>query len=87
MTLLRTTRNIYKKKHTLTSFKVDTNIDCSVLIIDSYYMIRFRTTQVAEYVLYLTYKLRSTWNKLLNLRISRGVGKVEKTLYRQGTIY
>ncbi|GAA5815536.1 hypothetical protein MFLAVUS_009048 [Mucor flavus] len=37
--------------------------------------VRFRTTQVAEYVLYLTYKLRSTWNKLLNLRISRGVGK------------
>ncbi|KAG2228952.1 hypothetical protein INT48_008020 [Thamnidium elegans] len=54
---------------------IDTNIDCSVLIIDSYYMIRFRTTQVAEYVLYLAYKLRSTWNKLLNLRISRGVGK------------
>ncbi|GAA5796705.1 hypothetical protein HPULCUR_002080 [Helicostylum pulchrum] len=54
---------------------IDTNIDCSVLIIDSYYMIRFRTTQVAEYVLYLTYKLRSTWNRLLNLRISRGVGK------------
>ncbi|KAI7892264.1 P-loop containing nucleoside triphosphate hydrolase protein [Mucor mucedo] len=54
---------------------IDTNTDCSVLVVDSYFMIKFRTTQVAEYILYLTYKLRSTWDKLLNLRISRGLGK------------
>lgn len=57
-------------------FLVDTNSDCSVLVVDSYFMIKFRTTQVAEYILFLTYKLRSTWDKLLNLRISRGLGKV-----------
>lgn len=56
--------------------QVDTNTDCSVLVVDSYFMIKFRTIQVAEYILYLIYKLRSTWDKLLNLRISRGIGKV-----------
>lgn len=54
---------------------IDINIDCSVLVIDSYYMIKFRTTPVAEYILYLAYQLRTEWNRLLNLRISRGVGR------------
>lgn len=60
----------------LTIYVVDTNSDCSVLVIDSFYMIKFRTAPVAQYVLYLAYKLRSAWNRLLNLRISRGIGKV-----------
>ncbi|ORE07685.1 P-loop containing nucleoside triphosphate hydrolase protein [Rhizopus microsporus var. microsporus] len=55
---------------------IDTNFDCSLLVVDKYYIIRFRTTPVAEYVLYLSSKLRSIWNKLLNLRISQGLGKV-----------
>lgn len=59
-----------------TKYIVDINIDCSVLVIDSYYMIKFRTTPVAEYILYLAYQLRTEWNRLLNLRISRGVGRV-----------
>lgn len=64
------------KSSTLMEVIVDVNIDCSVLIVDSYYMINFRTTPVAEYIIYLAYQLRTDWNRLLNLRISRGVGKV-----------
>ncbi|KAI9025180.1 P-loop containing nucleoside triphosphate hydrolase protein [Phycomyces nitens] len=54
---------------------IDTNSDCSVLVIDSFYVIRFRTGPVADYVLYLTHLLRSQWHDLLNRRISRGLGK------------
>ncbi|KAI9484179.1 MAG: putative ATP-dependent RNA helicase DHX34-like protein [Benjaminiella poitrasii] len=54
---------------------IDLNYDCSVIVVDSYFVIRFRTTQVAEYVIYLAYKLRSEWNRLLNYRISHGLGK------------
>ncbi|KAI7886742.1 P-loop containing nucleoside triphosphate hydrolase protein [Lichtheimia hyalospora FSU 10163] len=55
---------------------IDTNADCSVLVFDSYYMAQFRTAQVAAYVLYLSYKLRNTWLRLLNQRIGRGLGQV-----------
>lgn len=60
---------------------VDTNADCSVLVFDAYYVAEFRTTAVAEYVLYLAYKLRSAWRRLLNQRLSRGLGQV-RTLKR-----
>ncbi|KAI9491621.1 P-loop containing nucleoside triphosphate hydrolase protein [Zychaea mexicana] len=63
--------------HTLLLFSktIDTNADCSVLVFDTYYMAKFRTTAVAEHVLYLAYKLRETWLYLLNRRISRGLGE------------
>ncbi|KAI8988337.1 P-loop containing nucleoside triphosphate hydrolase protein [Mycotypha africana] len=54
---------------------IDINTDCSVIVVDSYFVIKFRTTQVAEFVLYLSYQLRSEWNELLNLRISHGLGQ------------
>ncbi|CEP10178.1 hypothetical protein [Parasitella parasitica] len=55
--------------------KFDLNFDCSVVVVDSYFIIRFKTSQVAEYVIYLAYKLRCEWNRLMNLRISRGLGE------------
>ncbi|KAI9273017.1 P-loop containing nucleoside triphosphate hydrolase protein [Phascolomyces articulosus] len=63
--------------HTLLLFSktIDTNADCSVLVFDAYYMAKFKTTPVAEHVLYLAYKLRLTWLYLLNKRISRGLGE------------
>ncbi|CAO3703181.1 unnamed protein product [Rhizopus stolonifer] len=63
--------------HTLLLFSknIDTNEDCSVLVVDSYYIIRFRTTPVAEYVLQLSSELRQKSTQLLNLRISQGLGK------------
>ncbi|KAF7726559.1 DEAH (Asp-Glu-Ala-His) box polypeptide 34 [Apophysomyces ossiformis] len=54
---------------------IDTNSDCSVLVLDGYYVVKFRTVPVAEYVLYLSYMLRTTWNRLLTLRISQGTAK------------
>ena len=56
--------------------KVDLNYDCSVVVVDSYFLIRFKTSQVAEYVVYLSYTLRREWHSLMNLRISRGLGEV-----------
>ncbi|KAI7903484.1 uncharacterized protein BX663DRAFT_31553 [Cokeromyces recurvatus] len=55
---------------------IDLNYDCSVIVVDSYFVIRFRTTQVAEYVIYLAYQLRLEWDQLLNQRIRSGLGKV-----------
>ncbi|KAI8384738.1 P-loop containing nucleoside triphosphate hydrolase protein [Radiomyces spectabilis] len=55
---------------------IDTNADCSVLIIDSYYMVKFRTVQVANYVLWLAHKLRSRWHDLLNRKLTRGTGQL-----------
>ncbi|ORZ02569.1 P-loop containing nucleoside triphosphate hydrolase protein [Syncephalastrum racemosum] len=52
---------------------IDTNADCSVIVVDRHYVIEFRTTQVAEHILYLAYKLRSTWARLLSKRVSRGI--------------
>ncbi|KAI7851751.1 P-loop containing nucleoside triphosphate hydrolase protein [Circinella umbellata] len=63
--------------HTLLLFSktIDTNKDCSVLVFDAYYMVKFKTTAVAEHVLYLAYKLRLNWLYLLNKRIRRGLGE------------
>ncbi|KAI8083313.1 P-loop containing nucleoside triphosphate hydrolase protein [Gilbertella persicaria] len=52
---------------------IDLNLDCSVIVVDSYFMIHFKTTQVAEYILYLVWKIRTEWQKLQNIRISRGL--------------
>ncbi|KAL9551091.1 hypothetical protein MBANPS3_004422 [Mucor bainieri] len=59
----------------ITRVPVDLNYDCSVVVVDSYFVIRFRTSQVAEYVVYLSQTLRREWNSLMNLRISRGLGE------------
>ncbi|KAG1519546.1 hypothetical protein G6F52_008518 [Rhizopus delemar] len=59
----------------LFSKTIDTNTDCSLLVMDSYYVIKFRTAPVAEYVLQLSTQLRTMWTRLLNLRISQGLGK------------
>lgn len=56
--------------------QVDLNYDCSVVVVDSYFIIRFKTSQVAEYVVYLSHTLRQEWHSLMNLRISRGLGEV-----------
>ncbi|KAI9315979.1 P-loop containing nucleoside triphosphate hydrolase protein [Dichotomocladium elegans] len=64
---------------------IDTNADCSVLVFDSYYMAQFRTSQVAEYVLYQSHKLRMIWQRLLNQRINRGLGEMDQN--RQETIF
>ncbi|KAF1807654.1 putative ATP-dependent RNA helicase DHX34 [Mucor lusitanicus] len=63
--------------HTLLLFGkvIDLNYDCSVIVVDSYFVIRFKTSQVAEYVVYLSQTLRREWNSLMNLRISRGLGE------------
>ncbi|RUS16526.1 P-loop containing nucleoside triphosphate hydrolase protein, partial [Endogone sp. FLAS-F59071] len=54
---------------------VDTNTDCSVLVIDDLYIIKFRTTPVAEHVLWITYKLRKMWNNLVEQSVRRGWAK------------
>ncbi|EPB90295.1 hypothetical protein HMPREF1544_02820 [Mucor circinelloides 1006PhL] len=60
---------------------IDLNFDCSVVVVDSYFVIRFKTSQVAEYVVYLSHTLRREWNRLMNLRISRGLGEtVDETM-------
>ncbi|KAI9270835.1 P-loop containing nucleoside triphosphate hydrolase protein [Sporodiniella umbellata] len=63
--------------HTLLLFSkhIDTNEDCSVLVFDSFYVLKFRTRPVAEYVLYLSSELREKSTQLLNIRISQGLGK------------
>ncbi len=65
-------------------YLVDLNYDCSVIVVDSYFVIRFKTSQVAEYVVYLSQTLRREWNSLMNLRISRGLGEV---ITAQGNIW
>ncbi|GAN03267.1 ATP-dependent RNA helicase DHX34 isoform X5 [Mucor ambiguus] len=59
---------------------IDLNYDCSVVVVDSYFVIRFKTSQVAEYVIYLSQTLRREWNSLMNLRISRGLGEASPTV-------
>ncbi|KAI8375433.1 P-loop containing nucleoside triphosphate hydrolase protein [Blakeslea trispora] len=65
---------------------IDINFDCSVLVIDSYFMIQFRTTQVAEYVLYLIWELRREWQRLQNIRISQGLEQPNRSIFNQPII-
>ncbi|KAI9309287.1 P-loop containing nucleoside triphosphate hydrolase protein [Cunninghamella echinulata] len=53
----------------LFSKQLDTNEDCSVIVVDSYYVIKFKTKQVAQYILAEVFKLRYEWDKLFNQRL------------------
>ncbi|OBZ82768.1 putative ATP-dependent RNA helicase DHX34 [Choanephora cucurbitarum] len=70
----------------ITRVPVDINFDCSVLVVDSYFMIQFKTTQVSEYVLYLIWQLRTEWQRLQNIRISRGLEQSIQPTFHQPII-
>ncbi|ORZ09543.1 P-loop containing nucleoside triphosphate hydrolase protein [Absidia repens] len=68
--------------HTLLLFskQLDTNEDCSVIVADSFYLIRFKTKAVAQYILSLACRLRNEWEKLFNQKLGQGAaaGRVIK---------
>ncbi|CAO3611270.1 unnamed protein product [Cunninghamella blakesleeana] len=53
----------------LFSKQLDTNEDCSVIVADSYFVIKFKTKQVAQYMLAEAFKLRYEWENLFNQRL------------------
>jgi hypothetical protein len=55
---------------------VDTNEDCSVIVADAYYLIKFKTSAVAQYVLLLASKLRKALERLFNQKLGQGAGRV-----------
>lgn len=48
---------------------MDTNEDCSIIVADSYFVIKFKTKQVSQYMLAEAFKLRYEWEKLFNQRL------------------
>ncbi|SAM06090.1 hypothetical protein [Absidia glauca] len=56
--------------------KLDTNEDCSVIVADAFYLIKFKTSAVAQYVLLLASKLRNALERLFNQKLGQGAGRV-----------
>ncbi|KAI8092632.1 putative ATP-dependent RNA helicase DHX34-like protein [Halteromyces radiatus] len=59
----------------LFSKQLDTNEDCSVIVADSFYVIQFKTSAVAQHVLRLAYKLRTEWERLFNQKLGEGADR------------
>ncbi|ORX58161.1 hypothetical protein DM01DRAFT_1372236 [Hesseltinella vesiculosa] len=56
----------------LFSRHLDTNEDCSVIVADAFFIIRFKTSVVAQFVLRLAYKLRHAWETLFHHKLRYG---------------
>ncbi|OZJ05398.1 hypothetical protein BZG36_01988 [Bifiguratus adelaidae] len=50
---------------------IDTNADCSVLVIDNFYIVKFRTAPVSQHVLLLMHELRQFLKNSIEARIGR----------------
>ncbi|KAI8064692.1 P-loop containing nucleoside triphosphate hydrolase protein [Gongronella butleri] len=61
----------------LFSKHLDTNRDCTVMVADAFYVLQFKTAEVAQCVLKRACQLRSAWERLFDKRLGKNQGKAD----------